>query len=118
MMKMLMVVLMAIAAGSTAAAQDDPPPPPEVQQAAEAYGECLQDGLETADARGPARTAARAIVQACAMQATRVTEAHRAWVQSSSLNERERAEAVAANRRSMEGVEAQLVREIEESRAD
>lgn len=93
-------------------------PPPAVEQAGQAWADCIGAGVDTAPARGSERAAARAILANCRPLQTRMVTAYGSWVNGSSLSGTDKRNAMAATQRTIDGMEAQLVRAIRANRAN
>ncbi len=93
-------------------------PPPEVEQAGQAWADCIGAGVDAAPARGSERAAARAILTNCRTLQNRMVAAYGSWVNASSLSDADKRSAIAATQRTIDGMEAQITAAIRASRAD
>lgn len=93
-------------------------PPPAVDQAGQAWADCIGQGVLDAPARGSERAAARAIMANCRPLQTRVVAAYGGWVNGSSLSDADKRAAIAATQRTIDGMEARITAAIRASRAN
>ena len=94
----------------------EPPPPPEVSRAGEALAACIGERLDRADDNLRPVLIADGIVGHCRPQLDAAAAAQERWIASSSMSDREKANARSAFRRSITGLRNNLVRQIRASR--
>ena len=103
---------------ATVAAAGEPPPPPAVAAALQAWGQCLNDGVDRVDPAQTPDRAAQAILDACAaLQANLVAE-HGRWVDASVMSDAQKRRARRGMERSLGRLRAQVARGIRSMRRD
>ncbi len=101
-------------AAMLAAAQppgEEPDPPPEVQSALQAWGDCVNRGIDDSDAGLSPRAAAAAVLRGCQSHQEDLLAAHGRWLDSSNLDEAGKRDA----RRSMEASLRELRGQVAEA---
>lgn len=93
-------------------------PPPVVEETGQAWADCIGEGVDITPPRGSERAAARAILANCRPLQTRMVAAYGSWVNGSSLSYTEKRDALAATQRTIDDMEAQLIRAIRANRAN
>ncbi|HEX8216460.1 MAG TPA: hypothetical protein VF577_03255 [Allosphingosinicella sp.] len=109
------MILFVIAAWGLAAAEE-PPPPPDVAAAAGAWSQCIQSGIDESDLEQSPRSVARQIETDCRPPAQVMLAAHRRWVESSTLGEREKRDAIRSVERSVSGIARMIEEAVRASR--
>lgn len=109
-------MIAALAALIAVAAQVEPAPPPEVNLAGERLASCMSERLDQAEDDVRPEVIADGIVGHCRPQLDAAALAQERWIASTTLSEREKADARTAFRRSIAGLRNELVRQIRASR--
>lgn len=95
-----------------------PTPPAEVLEAGEAFTQCVSSGIDEVEPGAQPRTAARAIIANCGTHQARMLSAYDRWLDGSAMSDREKRSAREETRRTISGLEAQIIGAIRANRDD
>jgi hypothetical protein len=109
-------MIAALAALFAAATPVEPAPPPEVNLAGERLASCMGEQLDQAEDNVRPEVIADGIVEHCRPQLDAAAAAQERWIASSTMSDRDKANARTASRRSFAGLRNNLVRQIRASR--
>ena len=109
-------MIVALAALLALATPAEPPPPQDVTLAGEALASCIGDRLNQTEENVRPAVIADAIVEHCRPQLDTAAAAQERWIASSTMSDREKANARTAFRRSVAGMRGNLIRQIRASR--